>query len=156
MRHQISSALFEIMARLIVAKPLSEPSLVYCKFNPWEHISVKFKSEYHHFLWRKCLKISSAKWQPFRRGLHVSRTAHMLGALYWLLIQREFITWQKTTWGSFFMYHKEIFTCCWLRLDDRCCAHTLIHLYIYIYIYRERERERERGGREMERVIMDP
>ena len=40
---QPRTALVEIMAcRLFGAKPLSEPMLEYCQFDPWEQTSVKF------------------------------------------------------------------------------------------------------------------
>ena len=43
MRQWTGSALVQIMAcRLVGAKPLSEPTLVYCLLGPWEQISVKF------------------------------------------------------------------------------------------------------------------
>ena len=121
-----------------------------------------FESEYHHSRWRKCLKISSAKWQPLRRILHVSRTAYMLGALYWLLIQREFITWQKTAWCSFFhvsQRHSHLLLITTRR--TMLCTHTLIislslSLYIYIYIYIYWWIERGRDGENDNGPISSP
>ena len=36
--------------RLFGAKPLLEPMLVYYQLNSWEQISVKFESEFYHFI----------------------------------------------------------------------------------------------------------
>ena len=51
--------------RLCGAKPLSEPKLVYCILDSWEHISVKFEFEFYHFHTRKCnWKCHLPKWRP--------------------------------------------------------------------------------------------
>ena len=34
---------------LVGTKPLPEPMLAYCQLDSWEHISVKFESEFCHF-----------------------------------------------------------------------------------------------------------
>ena len=69
------SALFQIMACcLFGAKPLSKPMPPYCQLISWEQISVKFKSEFYHFTWKKniwnrCLQ----KLRPFCAGKHELR-----------------------------------------------------------------------------------
>ena len=56
MRHRFGSALVRIMAcRLFDAKPVSEPTLIYCQLYPWEQNSVKFESKYKTFHSRKCI-----------------------------------------------------------------------------------------------------
>ena len=56
MHHQMRPSLVQIMAcRLFGAQPLSEPMLDYCQLDPCEHKSVKFKSKYNNFHWRKCI-----------------------------------------------------------------------------------------------------
>ena len=48
-------SLVRVMAcRQFGAKPLPEPKLAYCQLDPWEHISVKYESEFCHFHSRKC------------------------------------------------------------------------------------------------------
>ena len=42
---------------LFGTKPLPEPMLAYCQLDSWEQISVKFESEFYHFLSRKCIWI---------------------------------------------------------------------------------------------------
>ena len=55
MRQWTGPPLVQAMAcRLIGAKPLPEPVLAYCQLDSWEHISVKFESEFYHFHSRKC------------------------------------------------------------------------------------------------------
>ena len=62
MRHWAEPALVQVMAcRLFGAEPLPEPVLAYCKWDPYEQISVKFESEFYHFDSRKCILMSSAK-----------------------------------------------------------------------------------------------
>ena len=54
MRQWIGSALVQIMAcHLFGAKPLPQPVLAYCQLDSWEHISMKFESEFYHFHSRK-------------------------------------------------------------------------------------------------------
>ena len=61
------SSLGQVMAcRLFGTKPLPEPVLAYCQLDSWEHITVKFESEFYHFHPRKCnWKCCLPKWQPF-------------------------------------------------------------------------------------------
>ena len=69
MRRWTGSSLVQIMAcRLLGAKPLPEPMLVYCRLDSWEQVSVKFKSEFYHFHSRKCIWKCLSKWQPFCPG----------------------------------------------------------------------------------------
>ena len=55
------STLVKIMAcRLVGAKPLSEPMVVYCQLDSWEQISMKFELKFYHFhsrkfIWTCCL-----------------------------------------------------------------------------------------------------
>ena len=70
MRQWTVSTLVQIMAcRLFGAKPLPEPMLAYCQFDSWEHISVKYESEFYNFHSRKCnWKCRLPNWQPFCPG----------------------------------------------------------------------------------------
>ena len=70
MRQWTGSSLVQVMAcRLFGAKPLPEPMLSYCQLDSWEHISVKFESEFYHFHSRKCNWICRLpKWRPFCPG----------------------------------------------------------------------------------------
>ena len=70
MRQWTGSSLLQVMAcRLFGAKPLPEPMLIYCQLDSWEHISVKFESEFYHFHSRKCSwKCRLPKWRPFCPG----------------------------------------------------------------------------------------
>ena len=54
--HQCAgSSLVQVMAcRLIGTKPFPEPQLAYYQLDSWEHISVKFESEFYPFHSRKC------------------------------------------------------------------------------------------------------
>ena len=63
-------ALIQIMAcHLFGAKPLPEPMLAYHYLDSWERISVKSKSEFYHFHWRKCIwNCRLPKWRPFCPG----------------------------------------------------------------------------------------
>ena len=54
MRQWAGSALVQVMAcRVLDAKPLPEPMLTYCQLDSWQHILVKFESEFYHFHSRK-------------------------------------------------------------------------------------------------------
>ena len=69
MHRWTGSALFQIMAcRLDGAKPLSEPMLTYCQWDPKEHISRKFYLKFKCFHSRKCIWICR-----LRNGSHLSR-----------------------------------------------------------------------------------
>ena len=70
MRQWTGSSLVQVMAcRLFGAKPLPEPMLTYCQLDSWEHISVKFESEFYHFHSRKCnWKCRLPKCRPFCSG----------------------------------------------------------------------------------------
>ena len=58
--------------RLIDAKPLSEPMMLYCQLNPKQHISAKFYKKTLQFSLKKLhLRISSAKLWHFCLGLNV-------------------------------------------------------------------------------------
>ena len=63
MRQLTEPSLVQIMfCHLSGAKPLSEQVLVYCWLGPWEQHSVKLKSKFLHFHYRKCVsKILSPK-----------------------------------------------------------------------------------------------
>ena len=51
MRQWIGSALLQIMVcRLFGAKPLSEPMLEYCQFDPWQQASMKFQQKFNTFI----------------------------------------------------------------------------------------------------------
>ena len=64
------SALVQVMAcRLGGAKPLSEPMMTYCPWDPKEHISMKFYLKFKYFHLKKMrLNMSSTKWRPFCPG----------------------------------------------------------------------------------------
>ena len=70
MHQKIGSALVQIMAcHLFGAKPSPEPMLLYCQLDTWEHMSVKFESEFYHFHSSKCnWKCRLPKWRPFCPG----------------------------------------------------------------------------------------
>ena len=54
---------------LFSTKPLSKPVLANCQLESWEHISMKFESEFYHFHSRKCnWKFNLPKWRPFCPG----------------------------------------------------------------------------------------
>ena len=58
-----------MVCRLLGAKPLPEPMLVYCQLDSWEQISVKFKSEFYHFYSRQCIWICHLPiWWPLCPG----------------------------------------------------------------------------------------
>ena len=58
MHHWPGSALVQVMAcHLFGAKPLPEPMLAYCQVDSWEQISVKFESEFYHFIQENALEI---------------------------------------------------------------------------------------------------
>ena len=70
MRQWTGSALVQVMAcRLFGAKPSPKPMLVYSQMDSWQQISVKFKSEFYHFHWRKCIwNCHLPIWRPFCPG----------------------------------------------------------------------------------------
>ena len=54
-RRQPRPSSVQIMAcHLFGNKPLSEPMLSFSQLDPWEQISVKSKSKFKYFHWRKC------------------------------------------------------------------------------------------------------
>ena len=56
-----------VLIRLVGAKPLSEPKLVYWQLDYWEQISVKFESEFYHFHSGKFIwTCRLPQWRPFR------------------------------------------------------------------------------------------
>ena len=56
MRQWTGPPLVQIMAWCLTGdKPLSEPMLTYCQFDPWEQTSAKFESKYKRFHWWKCI-----------------------------------------------------------------------------------------------------
>ena len=56
MRQWSGSALLQVKAwRLTGAKPLFEPMLEYCWVVPWQQTSVRPKSRFIYFHWRKCI-----------------------------------------------------------------------------------------------------
>ena len=70
MRQGTGSAWVQVMAcRLFGAKPSPEPILFYGQLDFWQQISVKFESEFYHFLWRKCIwNCRLPTWRPFCPG----------------------------------------------------------------------------------------
>ena len=84
-RQRSGSALVQIMAcRLFGDKPLSEPMLVYCQLDSWEHISVKFESEFYRFHSRKCIwNCRLPKWRPFCSGGDELMRRHMAYDVTW-------------------------------------------------------------------------
>ena len=70
MRQWTVSSLVQVMAcRLFCAKPLPEPVMVYCQLDSWQQVSVKFESEFYHFLSMKCIwTCRLSKWHPFCPG----------------------------------------------------------------------------------------
>ena len=82
MRQWTGSSLVQVMACcLFGAKPLPVLMLAYCQLDSWEHISVKFESEYYNFHSRKCnwkmkmqLKMSSGRWRPSYLSLNVLKS----------------------------------------------------------------------------------
>ena len=70
MRHSTGSSLVQVNAcRLFGTKPLPEAVLVYCQFESWEQVSVKFGLEFYHFHTKKCIwKCNPPKLRPFCPG----------------------------------------------------------------------------------------
>ena len=63
------SLVHAIACRLFSTKPLPESMLTYSGLNTWEHISVKFESEFYHFHSRKCIwKCRLPERRPFCSG----------------------------------------------------------------------------------------
>ena len=106
MRTWIGSALLQIMAcRLFGAKPLSEPMLDYHQLDPWEQTVSESWIIIHNtkFVIKKMnLKISSAKWPPFK-----PRRDELKATSWWNHIQNTFqrhsIIW-STIMVVLFMY----------------------------------------------------
>ena len=73
MHQQPRTSLVQIKAsRLFGAKPLSEPMLEYCQWDPWEHkLQFDFNRNLYIFIWKKHLKMSSGKCQPICFDLNV-------------------------------------------------------------------------------------
>ena len=91
MRQWTGSSLVQVMAcRLFGAKPLPEPMLTYCELDSWEHISVKFESEFYHFHSGKCSwKCRLSKCRPFcAGGDEWSATLHLVPG---------YVPWEITT-----------------------------------------------------------
>ena len=91
MRQWTRSSLVQVMACcLFGTKPLPETMLTYCQLDSWEHISVKFESEFYHFHSRKCSwKCRLPKWRPFCPG------GRWVNSLYCELISDA--TWGQTS-----------------------------------------------------------
>ena len=87
MRQQCRLSLFQILAcRLIDAKPLSEPTLVYCQIN-FSEISMEIQT----FSFKKMrLKSSSAEWQPSCLGLNVFKRVKLLVHTYHTLLMDRY------------------------------------------------------------------
>ena len=69
------STLFQIMVCCLDgAKPLSETMLAYYKYDPKEHIQMKYQSNVKHFYLRICIwECRLPKWWPLCLGLNVLR-----------------------------------------------------------------------------------
>ena len=65
--------------RLFGTKPLSKPMLAYCQLDPWEHISVNFKSKHSDFHWRKLV----SKY-PLQNGGHFVSAWMCLKTISWI------------------------------------------------------------------------
>ena len=70
MHQWTGSAIVQVMACCLFGdKPSPEPMLVHCQLDSWQQISVKFKSEFYHFHWRKCIwNCHLPIWRPFCPG----------------------------------------------------------------------------------------
>ena len=78
MRQWTWSVLVQVMnCRLFGAKPLSEPIIASCQLDSWEHISVKFESEFIHFHSRKYKWKCVQKWRHFVLGRWVKNTTYV-------------------------------------------------------------------------------
>ena len=72
MSHICHKFVWTIACRLLAAKPLSDPMLIYCRLDPSEQTSGELLLDIHIFSFRGIrLIISSAKWLPFCLGLNV-------------------------------------------------------------------------------------
>ena len=90
-------ALVQIMTcRLLGAKPLSKPMLVYCQLDHWGHISVKFESKYHNIHWRKFLRCC------LQHGHHVKPQPQCFNSLR----PRQMDAISQTTFSSAFSWMK--------------------------------------------------
>ena len=71
--HKIQSSLAKVMVCCVLgSKPLPEPMLIYCQFNPSKQNSLKFESNTRILTQENALKMLSAKWWPFCVSFHVS------------------------------------------------------------------------------------
>ena len=68
---------------LFGAKQLLEPLLPYCQLDPWEQLSLKFKSKFKTLFTKMHLKMSSAKWQTCcPGGRWVNKTTQETASCY--------------------------------------------------------------------------
>ena len=65
-------SLIQIMAWVCLAKPLSEPMLIYYQIDHWEQISAKLISKHNAFIENIHSNMLFAKWRSFCPDLHVS------------------------------------------------------------------------------------
>ena len=95
MRRSTGSSLVQAMAcRLFSAKPFPEQVLPYCQLNPWERISVKFKSEFYHFHSRKFIwKCRLPKWRPFCPGGDELTVHHSIPYIVLYILWTYHVTW---------------------------------------------------------------
>ena len=86
MRRWTGLSLVQVMAcRLLGAKPLPEPMLIYCQLDSWEQISMKFESQFYHFHSRKFIWKCLPKWWPFCPGRDELNSPCLLQDCWWLL-----------------------------------------------------------------------
>ena len=114
-------SLVQIMAcRLLGAKPLHEPLLVYCQLDSWEQISVKFKSEFYHFhSWKSIWKCRLPKWWPFCPA--GDEFIHVICSI--TIRYDKFTTLQKQWWLSSTMtWHDDVIKWKHFRVTGHLCG----------------------------------
>ena len=104
-RQWIGSALVQIMAcHLTGGKPLSEPMLTYCQWDPEEQTSVKFECKYKTFhSWKCTLNVVCEMAAIFTRGDELTPCCfHRWPAIQWLVMLCPYRTWNchSSSWTS--------------------------------------------------------
>ena len=115
-----------MVCRLLDAKSLSEPMLIYCYYEHSEQISVKFEWEFWHFHSRKSIwKCLSAKWRPFSLGSQWVNTS--MAAFGHIVLCNE---WSKYTFTIPYFLLPMNFV-----FDSRPIYGIYMYFLFYMYLY---------------------